>query len=130
MADLDLDIGGGKTKRASGNEKGQLINDGLGPMPSSIGNIKSSTTAPSAGTAVEAFASGSVGLIIKNHSSVAAEYIIIGLGSSEVEAETNRDAGQLTVLASSVERIRRDSNVTHYAWKSASGTPSAYIGQV
>lgn len=101
-----------------------------GMAPTSIGNIKATATAPSAGTAVEAFATGARGLEIKNLSTTAAEYLILGQGTSQVNAEANRDAGQYVVRANETAKIKRTPGATHYAWKSASGTPSAFIGQV
>jgi len=97
---------------------------------SSYGDIKTCIAAPAAGAQVQAFAIGSAELRAKNGSATAAEYVIIGFGESETAAEANRDGtNMLVVLAGESWEDRKSANETHYAWKSATGTPVLWLGE-
>jgi len=98
--------------------------------PSSYGAVKTTATSPATTTAVQSFATGSVTLTISNMSLTAAEYCIVGIGESLLDAEANRDGTEAIAVGAgqSVEK-RKTSNATHYAWKSASGTPALYLGE-
>ena len=101
----------------------------VGTAPTSVGAIKTTATAPATTTAAEAIATGSRSLAYKNLSATTAQYCLLGFGTSIVDAETNRDAGQMVCAAGESAEVRIPTNATHYAWKSASGTPSLWIGQ-
>jgi hypothetical protein len=100
-----------------------------GTAPTAIGEVKVCAAAPGSGVATEAVDSSSRVLSFKNLSTTAAEYALLGFGTSIVDAETNRDAGQIVCRANESDSVRIPSDATHYSWKSASGTPSLWIGQ-
>jgi hypothetical protein len=102
----------------------------IGTAQSSYGDVKTCVAAPAAGAQVQAFAAGSTELRAKNGSATAGEYVIIGFGESEAAAEANRDGtNMLVVLAGESWEDRKSTNETHYAWKSATGTPLLWLGE-
>ena len=101
-----------------------------GAAQSSYGTTKVCATAPSAGTAVQEIADGSTVLSVKNLDSTAANYAIIGFGTSAANAEANRDATNMWVVeAAGSDSKRIPVNATHYAWKCAAGTPTIWLGE-
>lgn len=97
---------------------------------SSYGAIKTTATAPATTVAVQAFATGTATLTMSNLSTTAAEYCIIGIGESLLDAEANRDGSETIVVRANSDLEKRvPAGATHYAWKSASGAPALYLGE-
>lgn len=109
------------------NESIKLIGGFIGSIYSGLKSATTTVTGQS-----EAFATGATKLQITNND--ATNSLIIGMGNSAAEAETNCDTGGTAginkfLLLAKAQSIIATGTFTHYAWLGVGGTVEAQITQ-